>query len=345
MSERINIIGELFKKNNIPSFRLQQVIKSIYDSKTTKYSKINTLPLKLREIIIENLGDNISTLNVIKKTYDTQVEKILFETSDKQQVESVCMEYLSSKERANSYMSLCISSQVGCALGCKFCATGSIGFKKHLTVDEIIDQFLYFKKEGFEIKNVSFMGMGEPFLNPNIWSALGVLTDTNQIGLGQQKINISTVGIIEGINKIREAYPQINLAFSLHSPFAKQREAIMPISKQYSIEKVFSALNKHISKSNNKIFIAYALIDQVNDSIIHAKELAKLIKSQGKKWYLYHVNLIRYNPWGDVVDFKSPNNSRVNVFLEILQKSDIQVTLRKTFGDKIDAACGQLAAR
>ena len=345
MSERINKIKKIFSENDIPSFRLKQLIKAIYDDKTSKYSEIKTLPLNIRKLITEELGDEILTLKKIKETSDTQVQKVLFETYDHQQIESVRMLYLPNGERDHFHTSLCISSQSGCALGCKFCATGAMGFKKNLQVDEIIDQLLYFRKNNISIKNISFMGMGEPFLNPNFWEVLKDLTDPDQIGMSQQRINISTVGIVEGINKLGTEFNHINLAFSLHSPFEAQRIELMPISQKYSIKDVFEALNAYITHTNRKVFIAYALMDDVNDSIKHANALASLIKAQGSKWYLYHVNLIRYNPWGDIVTFRAPNNNRVNVFLHTLENLGIQVTLRKTFGDKIDAACGQLASR
>jgi 23S rRNA (adenine-C8)-methyltransferase len=189
------------------------------------------------------------------------------------------------------------------------------------------------------------MGMGEPFSNPiNVFESLEVFTNPNKIGMGQRKISISTVGIIPGIEKLTQTYPQINLAFSLHSPFPDQRLQLMPITKAYSIDQVFTCLDERMKLNNHKIFIAYVLLAGINDSVEHARALAQLITANQHRQRLLHVNLIRYNPGNSKTVYQRPNKVTINTFKDILTKSGVKNTLRQDFGVNIDAACGQLAA-
>ena len=339
---RLQKINTLLGKMNSPPYRLNQIKDAIYKSGIEEYSEIKVLPQKIRHALSRNLGNQILTLKSLHEIKGGQAHKVLFETADKQKIETVRMLFRPSSARDAFHSSLCISSQSGCALACKFCATGAIGFKKNLTADEIVDQVLHFKKRRLSVNSVSFMGMGEPLANPNIWDSLEILSDPKQIGISRHKISVSTVGIIPGIEKLIEEYPQVNLAFSLHSPFENQRRQIMPISKAYPIKAVMKYVRKYVETTNNKIFIAYALIQGINDSIDHSKALVDLIKSQGSSRYLYHVNLIRFNPAPVIKDFKRPERNTVNAFMKIISNSGLNVTLRQSFGLDIYAACGQL---
>ncbi|OGC52436.1 hypothetical protein A3B64_00035 [candidate division WWE3 bacterium RIFCSPLOWO2_01_FULL_37_24] len=339
---RLEKIGNILNNMNSPPYRFEQVKQAIYNNGIESYSEISTLSKDLREVVIEKLGDKVLSLTNIYEMEGGQAQKILFETTDRQRIETVRMLFKPTDERDYFHSSLCISSQSGCVLACKFCATGAIGFKKNLTADEIADQVLYFKQKKLPAGSVSFMGMGEPFANPNLWEAIKILTDKDKIGISRHKISVSTVGLVPGIERLTKEFPQINLAFSLHTPFSDQRAELMPITKAYSIETVMESVKKYVLATNNKVFIAYALMEGTNDSLEHAKALVSLIKKQGAKSYLYHVNLIRFNPGPGTVEFKRPSVTRVDKFMEIIEKAGIRVTLRQSFGLDIYAACGQL---
>ena len=330
---------------NSRPYRFEQIKHAIYKSGVEDYSEIGTLPEVLKEVLIESLGSKVLSLTNIYQMEGEQVQKILFETADGQRIETVRMLFKPTDQRDYFHSSLCISSQSGCALACEFCATGVIGFKKNLTADEIVDQVLYFRQKKIPVRSVSFMGMGEPFANPNLWDALRILTDKDKMGISRHKISISTVGLVPGIKRLTREFPQISLAFSLHTPFSEQRTELMPVTKAYSIDVVMEAVRNYVLHTNNKVFIAYALMEGINDSIEHAKMLVKLIGKQGAKSYLYHVNLIRFNPGPGTSKFKRPSIGRVSRFAEVIEKAGINVTLRQSFGLDIYAACGQLYGR
>ena len=192
--------------------------------------------------------------------------------------------------------SFCISSQCGCNFGCKFCATGDIGLKRNLTSDEITDQILYFHLQGHSIDSISFMGMGEALANVQVFDALNVLTDPALFALSPRRLSISTIGIIPNIKKLTQNYPQVNLTFSLHSPFNEQRSELMPINERYPLSDVMDTLDEHIRVTSRKVYIAYIMLHGVNDSIEHAKEVVNLLRGRYRSGNLYHVNIIRYNP-------------------------------------------------
>jgi 23S rRNA (adenine-C8)-methyltransferase len=188
--------------------------------------------------------------------------------------------------------------------------------------------------------------MGEPFANmEELTKALDILTSPEFIGMSPRKLGLSTVGLTGGIDILGKDYPQVNLALSLHSPFEGERQKLMPISKAYPIVKVMAAVKKYIEVTNNKVFISYLLLGGINDSDRHAKALVDLIRSQGSKSYLYHVNLIRYNPGPALVVYKRATADRVHGFQEILTKYKVPNTLRQDFGVEIEAGCGQLYAK
>jgi 23S rRNA (adenine-C8)-methyltransferase len=355
---KLEKIESIFQQTNQPKYRLDQVKKAVYQNGARSYSEITNIPLELREILEKELGPVLS-LKELHKVEGTQVQKVLLETIDGQRIESVLIIYQPNKERKHSLYSVCVSSQAGCGMGCKFCATGAIGFKRNLTPDEIVDQVLVFKQKGIEVSNIIFMGMGEPFANiDNVFEAVKMLTDPNLVGLSPRKISISTVGVVPGIERLATEFPNVNLALSLHSPFQKEREEIMPVTKAYSIAAVMKAVNFYVEKTNNKVFISYLLLGGANDDVEHAEALYRLIRNQGAKSYLYHVNLIRFNPIPgsdlpngldppskSVPEFNSTTAERIKKFQETLEKHHITSTLRQNFGVEIDAACGQLYAK
>jgi len=309
-----------------PAFRKNQIEKLIYQDAIDDWDKATVLPLKLREELKKE-----TLLKIKAEIFKSKnVEKALITLEDNSQIETVLMKH-------DDRTTVCVSSQVGCALGCKFCATGKLGFKRNLETEEILEQVLVFKRKE-RIRNIVFMGMGEPFLNyDNVLNAVKILNNENTFNIGARHISISTVGITEGIEKLSNEKLQVNLAISLHAPNNNLRLKLMPISKKYSLENILKTVNEYIKKTNRKVMFEYTLIDSINNSIENAKELSKIMKHP-----LYMVNLIKYN---DTEEFKAPSNEKIKRFKNYLEKGGINVTERYRFGGDIHAACGQLCLK
>lgn len=339
----IDDIATYLEETKEPKFRLKQIQTAIYTQFVKDFSDITTLSLPLRVSLQEKFR-TINPLKLLHTVTGSQAEKVLFETKNGNLIEAVKLSYKATSERG-AHTALCISTQSGCAMGCQFCATGAIGFKQNLSADEIVGQYLYFRQRGDTIDSIIFMGMGEPFANPdNLFKSLHIFTDKNLLALSPTRLSISTVGIIPGIEKLITEYPHVNLTFSLHSPFDDQRSKFMPVNKTYPIDEVFRVLDKYIETTKNRVFIAYTLLKDFNDSEQHALALTNLIKTNANTSYLYHVNLIRYNPCPSEVIFERSEPDKVKAFQAVLEKSRVSNTLRQDFGVEIDAACGQLYA-
>lgn len=319
-----------------PKFRLQQILTAIYQDNILDYTQMFNLPLFLRNHLKKQLGE-VLTLKVLKTSDGTMAKKILFATRDNAKIESVIT-------KKNPFV--CVSSQSGCNLGCKFCSTGTMGLIKNLTADEITDQVLYLKVHDQFQGHITFMGMGEPLLNSdNVFPAIKTFTDKNCFGYSDRKISLSTVGIIPEIKHLTAKFPQINLAFSLHSPFDEERSELMPVNKLYPLKQVMAVLTEHLQLTKRKIFIAYLLLKGINDSPNHAQALVKLIKSQGPLNYLYHVNLIQFHSYKEKFEFTRSSPEKLKAFGQILTDQHVDFTVRKSFGEDIRAACGQLCAK
>jgi len=320
-----------------PPFRLKQVKKAVFQDLIENWNEATTLPQNLRPKLSEACP--ISELKPEKTltSKDNQTIKALFRLKDDSKIESVLMRHRDNRR------TICVSSQVGCTMGCQFCATGQQGFKRNLTSSEIIEQILFFarllKKNKEKVTNVVFMGMGEPFLNyDNVIETIKILNDKDGFNLGSRHISISTAGIIEGIKKLSQEKLQVNLAISLHAPNNNLRSKLMPINKKYPIEKILATVDNYIKKTKRKVMFEYLMIDGVNDSFEQSEELAKLLKKT-----LYFVNLISFNPIAHS-QFKPSPGWKIKKFKEILEKNGVVVTQRYRFGQEIKAACGQLAA-
>lgn len=283
-------IQEFLKQNKFPNYRMKQITNAIFPGRINNFNEITVLPKSLRDMLIEEFGESILNIVPLKAQQSTQVSKVLFGISGDEKIETVNMKYKAGWE------SFCISSQCGCNFGCKFCATGDIGLKRNLTSDEITDQILYFHLQGHSIDSISFMGMGEALANVQVFDALNVLTDPALFALSPRRLSISTIGIIPNIKKLTQNYPQVNLTFSLHSPFNEQRSELMPINERYPLSDVMDTLDEHIRVTSKKVYIAYIMLHGVNDSIEHAKEVVNLLRGRYRSGNLYHVNIIRYNP-------------------------------------------------
>ncbi|HBR71748.1 MAG TPA: 23S rRNA (adenine(2503)-C(2))-methyltransferase RlmN, partial [Candidatus Moranbacteria bacterium] len=283
-------------------------------------------------ILVSKNGDSIKAL--LKTSDDNFIETVLLSSSD-----------LENEKRS---WSACVSSQIGCAMGCRFCATGKMGFKRNLTAEEITDQILFWKQylkklKNNSISNIVYMGMGEPFLNwENVSESLKILTSKDLFGFGSRSLSVSTSGIAEGILKLAEEFPQVNLAISLHFPDDEKRSEFMPVNKKDNLEKIKEALQKYFQKTKRKVFVEYILLDGINDSEKDAEKLAKYLHSIGNA-HLLHINLIRYNMTS--ADFLPSSRNKAYIFKEFLSKRKINSTIRKSLGEEIQGACGQLAGK
>ncbi len=317
-------------------YRYSQILSAIFKRGILRFSDMRELPRGVRDSLSEARGESVLSLSPLKSVRDGQAEKLLFGLSDGGAIETVALEY------ARGWRSFCISSQVGCAFGCRFCATGTMGFSRNLAADEITDQLLYFSARGMAIDSVSFMGMGEPLSNPEVFGAMRELTDPEMFGLSQRRITVSTVGIPTGIERLSREFPQVNIALSLHAPTDALRRKLMPISGKYSIESVMSALDAHIERTHRRVFLAYTMLKGFNDGEDAAHELCRLIERRDTK-KLYRVDLIPFNGSARVSEFEPSTRRDIQSFMRVLRRRNISVSVRTQFGSGINAACGQLA--
>lgn len=336
-TSKYEMIRQILSDFKQPAYRYGQIMDAIFNQKIAEYERITILPKFLREELARKLGPHVSSVIPIKEITSQQVSKVLFAIGGGERVEAVRLTY----ERG--WKSYCISTQCGCGFGCRFCATGTIGLKRNLTADEITDQLLHFHLNGHALDSVSFMGMGEALANPHLFDALAILTNPHLFGLGHRRITISTIGLLPGIDRLTREFPQFNLTFSLHSPFDDQRSELMPINKQFPLRDVLNALDRHIRHTGRKVYIAYILLREFNDSTEHAKAVAALLRGRGSWEHLYHVNLIPYNSTEVTPQSYLPTDpERIKSFVRTLKLYGVNVTVRTQFGSDINAACGQL---
>lgn len=336
-TSKYEMIRRIVSDFNLPAYRYKQITDAIFKQNVGEYERMTMLPSFLRDELIRTLGPNVCSIVPVKELKSRQVSKVLFAITGNEHVEAVRLSY----ERG--WKSYCISTQCGCGFGCKFCATGTIGLKRNLTADEITDQLLHFHINGHALDSVAFMGMGEALANPYIFDVLTILTDPSLFGLGQRRITISTIGLLPGIEKLTREFPQVNLTFSMHSPFDDQRSELMPINDRFPVRDVLNSLDLHIRHTGRKVYIAYILLRGVNDSIAHAEAVAELLRGRGPGEHLYHVNLIPFNSTEVTPEsYQQSYRDQVTMFVRILKSNGINVTVRTQFGTDIDAACGQL---
>jgi len=314
-------------------FRAKQIHNWIYVQSVSSIDEMTNLSKDFREEL-KKIAQVTDTKIKIKQTSKDGTIKYLVEYPDGECVETVLMRF---DNRAN--LTACVSSQVGCAVNCSFCATGKSGFKRNLTYKEIIEQVLTIQRDtGLKITNIVFMGQGEPLLNlDNVLKALDIFNIDFQIG--QRRITISTSGIVSGIKRFADMDLQSTLAISLHAPNHELRKELMPIEEKYPIDTVKAALKEYIEKTGRRITVEYILIHGFNDTPKIAKELAYFLQD-----LKCNVNLIPYN---SVIenDYKKPANSDIMKFKYLLEHSGKKVTVRLERGADIDAACGQLRGK
>lgn len=334
--ERINQVVNFLTERGTETRLVKQLLRAVYQSHMKSFVQMVELPLTVRQAMIGKFGETVSSLTPHASQAADSAHKVLFSCHDKGRIEAVSLSF-------RSHSSLCISSQLGCAFGCSFCETGKVGLKRQLTVSEITDQVLYFREKQ-KVDSISFMGMGEPLSNPKIFDGISCLTSPHQFGYSSSRVNVSTIGIVPGLLKLNEIHPNVNVAFSLHSPFPEQRLELMPIEKAYPFRDTLNILDDRIRRTRNRVWIAYLLLEGINDSLDHAHTLAGIIKNRSTDVrYLYHVNLLPYNP-GRTPQDRLKRVDDITAFQRVLEKADIKNSYRNSFGRSIDAACGQLYA-
>ena len=314
-----------------PLYRGQQLFGWIYRSRVDSFEDMGNIPSVLRKNLEEKY--NIHLLKLIHVTGSTgeSTRKFLFELQTGEKVESVLM-------KEGKRITVCISSQVGCAVDCEFCATSSMGFQKNLSVGEIIDQFLQVSKESISpITNVVFMGMGEPFLNyDRVIAAADLMNDENGIKLGAKRITISTVGITPKIDRYADEKHRYKLAISLNGSSQESRLQTMPIAKKYPLDELLAAIDHYSSRSRHPVTLEYVLMAEVTDSKEDAEKLMTLLSRRRCK-----LNVIPYNEIGG--KYKRPEDHVIESFIAALDKASFPVTVRWSKGTDIAAGCGQLA--
>jgi 23S rRNA (adenine2503-C2)-methyltransferase len=327
-------IEDFVKSLDLPSFRAKQIHSWIYDKYATSFEEMTDLSAPLRKLLSKKARVQLLKIAHLQVSNDG-TRKYLFELPDGQKVESVLMSFADRKNH-----SACVSSQVGCAVGCTFCATGYLGFKRNLTSQEIVDQILSIERESQKrVSNVVFMGQGEPLLNTEeVIMAIRSIIGSAQIG--GRHITVSTSGIIPGIKRLAQEKLPITLALSLHSPDTSIRRQIVPIEKKYPLSSLIPALKEYYAITKRRVTIEYVLLAGVTDSPQQARELSELVRDLH-----CNVNLIPFNPTVDEhgrVLYKRPNRQAQQEFKRIVQRSGRTVTIRLERGTDIDAACGQL---
>lgn len=318
----------------LPLFRAKQLHGWIYSKYARSFDEMTDLSTQLREKL-----NQIARVPLIEQVHlqvsGDATRKYLFQLADKKIVESVLMSF---QDRPS--LSACVSSQVGCAVGCTFCATGYLGFSRNLTSQEIVDQVMSIQREsGQRVANVVYMGQGEPLLNvEEVIKSIKLLV--NAVGIGARHITVSTAGIIPGIERLAQEKLPVTLALSLHAPDTQTREAIVPITKKFPIADLLSALHNYVDATGRRVTLEYVMLAGLTDSPAQAKALSEMVRDLH-----CNVNLIPFNPTTNdagVTLYQRPSREAQYRFKEIAERTGKTVTIRLERGTDIDAACGQL---
>lgn len=328
---KLEDLTSYLEDNGYSKFVSKQIYDWIYKKRVFDFDKMSNIKLELREQLKKDF--DISMLKLVKRQTSKETSKYLFELNDGNLIESVLM-------RHDYGLSVCVSSQIGCNMGCSFCESGRLKKVRDLFPGEIVRQILMIEEdEGMRISSVVVMGIGEPFDNyDNIMDFIRIINSPFGIAIGARHITVSTSGLVPMIKRYAEEDLQTNLAISLHAPNDELRNKIMKVNKAYNISELIAAINEYIEKTNRRVTIEYVMLSMVNDSEENANELADLLRGMN-----VYVNLIPYNETSHIEYKKSPND-RVMKFYDTLKRRGINVTVRREFGGNIDAACGQLRA-
>lgn len=330
-------LTDLIARWGFPRYRGGQVWEWMYHHKVTNFSMMGNIPAALRERLAAET--RLGVLQTVREMHssDGETRKTLFSLPDGQLIETVLMEYAGVRRTA------CISTQAGCAMGCVFCATGQMGFARHLTAGEIVEQALHTARvlevEGERLSNVVLMGMGEPFHNYDATlDAIRRLIDPKALGIGQRHVTVSTVGLVPAIRRFASESLQVRLAISLHAATDDERSALLPVNHRYPIHELLAAIEDYIQQTGRRVTFEWALIAYKNDTPEQAHALGRLLEG-----LLCHVNVIPLNPTSGYSGDR-PDEERVNRFTQIVRTYGIPVTVRVRRGIDIQAGCGQLKA-
>jgi 23S rRNA (adenine2503-C2)-methyltransferase len=349
-------IGELrdwLTARDAQAYRAQQICQGVYHALTDDFERIPGLPASLRATLASEATITGPRVQATLESKDGRTRKLLLQLADGKRIETVLMLYPASAE-GRARATVCVSTQAGCAFGCTFCATGQMGFERHLTAGEIVAQVLYIARElrghpwmapdGSVIERVTnlvFMGMGEPLHNyANTLKALTILNMPEGLNIGARHMTVSTVGLVPGILKLAEEPLQVNLAISLHAPNNAMRERTMPVTRKYPIEAVLEAVRTYIARTGRQVTFEYVLLAGENDSEAHARELAELLAPLAQ---FGHVNLIPVNQ--TAAGYRPPSGETIRAFRATLRTGGVTSSVRAERGDDIAAACGQLRTR
>ena len=326
LDELKNLMIELGEK----PYRAEQIFKWIMQENVTSFDDMTNLSLDLRQKLKDKFDLHIFKILQKQESKDG-TKKYLFDVLDGNAIESVLMEYKHG-------FTICVSSQIGCKMGCKFCASTGVKFARSLTSGEIVEQLLAVQRDqNIKISNLVFMGIGEPLDNyDNVVNAIHILNNQKGINMGARHISISTSGLVPKIYKLADENMQCTLSISLHSANDKKRSEMMPVNNTYNIEELIKACRYYIEKTNKRISFEYALAKDNNDNLGDAKELVKLLKGM-----LCHVNLIPINKIENG-NYSKSTNENILKFRDYLNEKGIVATIRRELGSDIDAACGQL---
>ena len=311
-------------------FRAEQIFKWIYQENVTSFDEMTNLSLELREKLKQNY--TLCIFNILRKQESSDgTIKYLFDVLDGNAIETVLMKY-------HHGYSLCVSTPIGCKMGCKFCASTGIAFARNLTSGEIVEELLAVERDqNIKISNVVYMGIGEPLDNyDNVVNSIRIINNPKGINIGARHISVSTSGLVPNIYRLAEENIQCTLSISLHATNNEKRSSMMPVNNRYPIEELIQACKDYIAKTNRRISFEYALAKDNNDNLEDAKGLVKLLKGM-----LCHVNLIPINKIENGAFDKSSNENIIK-FRDYLNEHGIVATIRRELGSDIDAACGQL---
>ena len=325
-------LENFFVSNNEKKFKATQVYEWLYKKRVNSFDEMANVSKSTINLLKANF--KINKLNLLTSQSDVDVSKYLFELNDKNKIEAVLMNH-------DYGYSLCISTEVGCNMGCLFCESGRLKKVRNLTPSEMVLQILQVEEmKKVRISHVVLMGIGEPFDNyENVIDFINIINDSKGIDIGARHITVSTCGLIPKIKEFSMLDKQVNLAISLHAPNNEIRDKIMPINKVYKIEELIETIKDYIDVTKRRVTFEYIMLDGINDSKACALELAGLLKGMNA-----YVNLIPYNTTSNDSMFQKSSKETIMNFYDTLKKNNINVTIRREFGSKVMAACGQLRA-
>jgi len=336
MQNLMNITREDLEKYflsiNEKKFKALQIFEWLYDKKIYDIDLFSNIKKEVRDKLKTDF--EINFIKIKRHEQDSDTEKFLFELKDNQFVEAVLM-------RHDYGLSVCVSSQVGCNMGCAFCESGRLKKVRDLNAFEMVEQIILIEKEiGERISSVVIMGIGEPLDNyENVIKFIKIINDAKGLAIGARHITLSTCGLVPKIYELAKLPLQINLAISLHASNNELRTQLMNVNKAYNLSQLLTAVKDYIHQTNRRVTIEYVMLNMVNDNEDNAIELANLLRGMN-----VYVNLIPYNETSHIA-FKKSSKNRVMKFYDVLKKNNINVTIRKEFGSKISAACGQLRSK